>query len=231
LYPHPFRLHGPWDYEILSGAAAAPRGRLRLPCDGAWLPRPAFHGRVQFRRVFHRPTNLEPHERLWLACEAGARGSLSCNGRLLGGVDDRAPAEFEITSLLADSNELLMELELSPDPPGGAAGGQIGRVRLEVRRPQFLADWKLWLDLSGDEPVLRFEGRVGGEPLEESLELVIRTADQELLYAAVAAGSPISLSAPAGPLTAGRASLPLEVDVRLIHRGTRLWESRQSIGP
>jgi len=88
-------------------------------------------GRACFRRRFNRPTGMESHERVWVIVERiGAGSRVVLNDRPLGGVGEGgAAAEFDITGLLADSNELTLEVEV-PQP---RASGPFGDVRLEIR--------------------------------------------------------------------------------------------------
>lgn len=210
MYPHPIRLRGRWDFEVLSEPASA--------C-----------GRYRYRRTFHRPSNLDPHERLWLVCEG--RGTLFCNGRLLG----EAPNEFEITPLLAAQNEVRLEVELGgsgePSQTGchSARGTSMGEVRLEVRERQFLDQWRLWFEDVDGQPRLRLDGHVAGEPCDTPLELVVRGPEEELLYAPVMAGSHVDLSAIPGALTSHSRVPQMELEVRLIRGGTRIWEARRLV--
>jgi hypothetical protein len=107
---------------------------------------------------------------------------------------------------------LLSRNELLLDFAGSSYGGE---VRLEVRAEQYLRD----LRVSVQSGMLRISGLVAGEPIENPLELVVRDAEQELLYAEVVVGKPFNLAAP-GPI----GHSPLEV--RLIRGGMRIWESR-----
>ncbi|MGH7129010.1 MAG: NRDE family protein, partial [Planctomycetaceae bacterium] len=79
---HRIHLRGPWDYEWLSTSAdsriaVAPAGRMKMPAS--WRDRfGEAAGTVRFRRRFHRPTNLEPRERVFLVFDGiGGRGSVS----------------------------------------------------------------------------------------------------------------------------------------------------------
>lgn len=147
-YPHVMRLAGPWEFEVLrvdaGEASVGQSGRIQIPGDwGAWLGRD-FRGAVRYRRHFHRPTNLDPHEQVWLAIEGvDAWGSVSLNGCPLGEVRGYAlTAEFEITDALLLRNELTIDVECPPHErlgerlrPGreDQPGGLLGAVRLEIR--------------------------------------------------------------------------------------------------
>jgi len=158
---HVIRLRGPWEYEPLARVFVAPDGtrresteelpppgRVHLPTDwGATLGQ-EFRGRVRYIRRFGLPTNLEPHEQVWLVIEGvDYFGMLSLNGQSLGEVVGfQTPREFDIQGLLADRNLLTLDIEL-PRYEGGAAirarierpgrdhlpGGPIGEIRLEIR--------------------------------------------------------------------------------------------------
>jgi len=110
--------------------------RVQLPIDWADLPRDDgpgrnARGRASFRRHFNRPTGLATHERVWVVLEQiGVDSTVGLNDQPLGsGGDDGSAAEFDITHLLADSNQL----SLSVDFPQPAASGRFGEVRLEIR--------------------------------------------------------------------------------------------------
>jgi hypothetical protein len=125
-----------------------PPGRVHLPADwGATLGQ-EFRGRVRYVRRFGLPTNLEPHEQVWLVIDGvDCFGTLSLNGQPLGElVGYQQPKEFDVRRLLADRNLLTLDIEL-PRYEGNAAipaeierpgrehlpGGPIGEVRLEIR--------------------------------------------------------------------------------------------------
>jgi beta-galactosidase/beta-glucuronidase len=137
MYPHRIRLRGPWECEPLARFVTtgdgqrvlettnlpAPR-RMTMPCrwrDGGLKD---FAGRVRFRRHFGYPGRIDENERVWLTF-AGIEGAAETwlNGQWLG----RQPLEFEITGLLRDRNELLVEVE------GSETGGLYGEVALEIR--------------------------------------------------------------------------------------------------
>jgi hypothetical protein len=134
---HRIRLLGPWEYawEGAAGSETPPVtvGTTVMPCDWHSLFGPVA-GTATFRRRFHRPTNLELHERVWLAC-AGVRGrgSVSLNeARLCEFASDGGAVEVEVTTHLQAFN--LMTIRLSagsftePQP-----GGVLQSVALEIR--------------------------------------------------------------------------------------------------
>ncbi len=213
------RLRGPWEYETVS-AAVPRRGRVKLP--DAW-PSLAEHRGVplRLRRVFHRPSGLEPHERLWLAWEGlNAGDRVCCNGKLLGNGDPLTAAKsFDITPLLAEQNELLIDL-----PAVGAASRPFD-VWLEVRGLQYLVLKALGLELDAVDFFLQFEARVEGEPAAGPLELIVRSEDEEIIYANVSVGEDFATSAAVTSLPAGANSL--EVSIRLVRGAARIWEARR----
>lgn len=165
---HIIRLRGPWEYLPLartwtdadavrreSTADLPPPGRVHLPADWEATLGADFRGRVRYTRRFGLPTNLEPHERVWLVIEGvDYFGSLALNGTSLGEiVGYQSLCEFDVTRLLAERNSLSLDVELpqvdeAPDSAGQALaehqpihrpgrerlpGGPIGEIRLEIR--------------------------------------------------------------------------------------------------
>lgn len=134
--PYRMQLLGPWRYEWLEPGppAAGVDGdfppapgepRLRMPVDwcGAFGTRA---GTVRFCRRFQQPTNLEPHERVWLAFDGVGGAAVFClNGEELGRLSSPGgPAAFDITARIRRSNELSVEIAFDPaaalpDQPGG----------------------------------------------------------------------------------------------------------------
>ncbi len=138
-YPHPIRLRGPWAYEPLADST----------------------GRGRFRRRFGYPGRLDDFERVWLTF-AGLEGDVSVwlNGQFLGRHENASGGfEYEVTSLLAARNEVVVE----------AGGESPGEVAMEVRRTAFLRGVRAWAEWSGDVPRLHVSGEVVGtaaRPLE-----------------------------------------------------------------
>lgn len=162
-YPHSIRLRSPWELELirlaappadvsqgstqpcavpsaklpLEDAEAAESVRVRVPGTWTATPPPDWQGSVRLRRRFHRPGTLEAHERVFLVVEgAEPPGWVSVNGVALGRVPSGgAPAEFEITSLVAERNEvmLLIETAEAARKSAGRLAGWLGEVRLEIR--------------------------------------------------------------------------------------------------
>jgi beta-mannosidase len=203
MYPHRIRLRGPWEFEPLAATRIDATGRIietgaRLPAAGRiMLPVPprgstldGFRGRVRWRRSFHAPRTLEPHERLWLVVDAAdyfaqARLDGAPLGRHEGCFE---PFEFEITPLVRRRNELALELDcpreadparkrmlrgtretLALDWSGGLGRG----AALEVRSVAFLRGVSIRTRLDGAGRVTVW-GQVVGEPgMRLTLELTL----------------------------------------------------------
>jgi hypothetical protein len=121
-YPHPIRLRGPWDFAV--GDQPWSDERVMLP-DG-WPALAAAHAgrRLRLRRWFNRPTNLEPHEQVWLVVETSAADvTATLNDRPVSLVRSGDTLEGPVTELLAERNELVMTVHT-------ASGTD---VRLEIR--------------------------------------------------------------------------------------------------
>ena len=92
-------------------------------------------GRARFLRRFGRPTNLEPHERLFLMFDGiGGAARVALNNGLLGTIDAKnETAQFEVTGLLNWRNVMTVEIEFDPAHSPGRRGGLWAPVVLEIR--------------------------------------------------------------------------------------------------
>jgi len=127
---HRINLRGPWDYQFdgnLSGTEAMPREWRALFGDRA--------GTATFRRKFHRPTNLDPHERVLIVfTEVGGSGRVSINGKQVDEFSAEGElVEIEITAFLKPFNELAVELKFDPHFDAHQRGGLYGVTALEIR--------------------------------------------------------------------------------------------------
>lgn len=250
-YPHVIRLRGPWEFEVLSRAdapaceespARPTTGKARLPCDWSEALGRRFRGCVRYRRRFNRPTGLDPHERVWLVVEGvDAFGRAALNGQALGDVLGYAlPASFDVTELLAPSNELLLDVELSADSGNGSTvlrpgrenmpGGPIGEVRLEVRSSAFVERLAIWMTAEEHAVRLHARGRIGGAAAISPLAVAVNGDHRELLYGEMKAGESFELSSPLDGLP-GRpgsaAASALRLEIKLLAGGVALWQCEQ----
>ncbi|MEX0715666.1 MAG: hypothetical protein WD066_03730 [Planctomycetaceae bacterium] len=144
---HRIRLRGPWKYEWFAARSDPPSldspatdpsavlvGVATMPARwDALFGRRA--GRVRFRRVFHRPTNLDPDERVYVVVERLIAGAtLELDGHRLGRIaPDEERGEFDITSLVRPNSELSIELAHDPRADDARAGEVWGTVAVEIR--------------------------------------------------------------------------------------------------
>jgi hypothetical protein len=107
IYPHVMRLREPWR-------------------------RSGHDGRIRHQRNFNWPAALDDREQLWLVVESViGSAEFKCNDALLGEKAEHCPqAEFEITSLISDRNEITIDVTMSGEQD---ATPLFGAVRLEVR--------------------------------------------------------------------------------------------------
>lgn len=254
-YPHIFRLRGPWQYTPLARfdfGPLPPPGRVELPTDwGATLGN-EFQGRVRYERSFNAPSNLDPHERVWLVIDgADARADVSLNGQSLGTVAGYAlSSEWDITEKIGPRNTLSIEVELpgaesqvqgtftnsalraphsALDRPGREAlpGGPIGQVRLEIRSSAFMAVFALWFAAEPNGPTLHCSGMVGGDGGVGPLSLVVGALEREVLYENVVLGQRFEYTAEAGEMpvwTPGRPGRLALVETKLISGGEAVWQ-------
>lgn len=144
---HVIRLRGPWEIEPLvrfeHSAAGEHReetadlpagGKTLVPGDWGHLLGANFLGRARYTRRFNCPTNLDPHERVWLVFDGVSdEAQVSLNGQPLGGFAAHdCPHEYEITPLLVAHNMLSVEVCLRT--ASDHRGGLVGEVRLEIGR-------------------------------------------------------------------------------------------------
>ncbi|MBX3412842.1 MAG: hypothetical protein KF708_09155 [Pirellulales bacterium] len=249
-YPHAMRLAGPWHYEVLKtyveGKYQPPAtpigGTAKLPADWSQELGRDFRGRVRYTRSFHRPTNLDPHESVWLVIEgADAAVAVSLNGEPLGEFAGYALTfERDVTNLLAPNNQLQVDVELPVLTPAyeramrpgrhDLSGGLTGPVRLEVRARHYLHQLMVELvEVDQSEVTLRVAGRVMGPERVDPLLLVVHGWSGELLAAEVVAGQKFDLATTVERLTrfeqeSGGPAALTKLSVRLIEGGTRVWE-------
>jgi hypothetical protein len=82
-------------------------------------------GRSRHARKFGWPATLDPHERVWLVCDAvPGPGEVSVNGQPVGTATAAGPFAADITPLLAPRNELVIAT---------ASADELGPVGLEIR--------------------------------------------------------------------------------------------------
>jgi len=186
------RLLGPWVCEPLSrlvdGTVEAPDDlppsqRMIMPCRWKEGGLTAFAGRVRFRRPFGRPARIDPHERVWLTF-AGAETTADVwlNGQFLGQqTASGQPFEFEVTNLLNERNELVVEV-FSPTEEGGLWG----EVAMEVRAAAFLRKLRCWATFTEETAYLHVAGEVVGT-CERPLELYVVLDRSTVIYSSVSA--------------------------------------------
>jgi hypothetical protein len=258
-YPHVIRLRGPWecvqvvaqtplaDGKLTESSVILPENvRIKPPADWADTLGANFRVRVGYSRRFNRPTNLEPHERVWLVVEGvDARGRVALDGYALGTIDGYAlPAEWDITEFLQPSSVIHIDVELPPTGVGhplptrpgreSLAGGLIGEVRLEIRQQYYVAELSTYWT-SGAVPQLHVAGRVAGPSSHENLKLVVTACNRELAYQSVDSGAPFNLVAtiddwPAWPDPMDEPVLT-PVEIRLTNGRTTIWQTTLETAP
>ncbi|MCG8585686.1 MAG: hypothetical protein MI757_13345 [Pirellulales bacterium] len=71
---------------------------------------------VEFRRAFNRPSNLEPHERVYVSIRSPKEtGRVAVNGAALGEMSTESEAAFDVTRILEDHNHLVITLAATTD--------------------------------------------------------------------------------------------------------------------
>jgi hypothetical protein len=181
---------------------------MTLPCrwhDAGWRD---FWGLARFRRRFHWVRPLQPQERLWLGC-FGCDGlaTWTLNGTVLGTSDcPFTPWLREVTTLIRQHNELVVEINAPDDPHGrrlplgrrSPGGGLWGTVFLEVAAEVRLHDLAVTVIWRQGQPWLQYSGQVLTGPAS-ALFLSLRLGRQELTFEPVAAGTTFVRECPLPP--------------------------------
>ena len=190
MYPHRIRLRGPWDcvplarIESQSQDPLPAKQKMTLPCRWKDGGLGTFQGKVCFRRRFGQPRQIDEHERVWLTF-AGV------DGRVVAHLNDQAlaipeimpePFEIDVTSLLNDRNELMVEIESST-----GQGGIWGEVALEIRCTAYLRDLQIWTAVENEHLRLHVAGKVVGICAGQ-LELYVILGRKTVIYSRVADG-------------------------------------------
>ena len=137
---HRIRLIGPWSFEWqpaseMVSASNLPgeiAGTVKMPSDWRSLFG-EYAGCVAFSRRFHRPTNLDPHEQVWIVLTGvGGDARVSLNGEELAQFRDGEAAEVDVTSRLQRFNELSIQISYQPQD-ASRPGGLYEPVVLEIR--------------------------------------------------------------------------------------------------
>jgi hypothetical protein len=184
MYPHRIRLRGPWECEPLpraEGAVPVPAPPvMALPARWHEGGLPGFTGRVRFRRRFGYPGQIDSHERVWLTfAGVSDRADVWLNERALGQLTSEAPGSFEVTPLLQERNELVVEVEGQAE-----SGGLWGEVALEVRCTAYLREVQVWVEPAGKAFHLHATGEVVGSA-DRPLDLYVLLGRSNLAYTTV----------------------------------------------
>lgn len=136
---HRIQLKGPWEVlhpEVSINSPSSNRSKVTTTMPQEW--RTLFGdvgGTAQFHRKFHRPSNLESHERIFLVL-TGVCGQtkVRLNRRLIG--EFASPdhmIELDISSLMNSFNLLEVEITFDPTADPNLPGGLYGVVALDIR--------------------------------------------------------------------------------------------------
>jgi hypothetical protein len=179
-----------------------------------------FRGGLRCVRPFGFPGRIDDFERVWLTFD-GVEGSatVTLNERVLGTIrGPEFPAEFEITSLLRQRNNLHAEVECT-EP----SGGLWGEVALEIRATAFLRDIRF--EVCAERLTAR--GVVVGEA-QRPLELYLFADDRFLTYERVELNDAKSQSfILAGDLRGAALPSPMHARVELIDTAV-IWYVAES---
>jgi hypothetical protein len=207
MYPYRIRLRGPWEAVPLD-----PPGEMRRVTMPARLGECGLTDcrHVLLRRHFGRPRQIDQHERVWLVGEGvGGRAELHMNAQPVG-CCSREPFAFPVTHLIAERNELKLDLHFA-----GLVDGWLGDFALEIRCRAFLENVRVERTDGG----LRVTGQVSGDA-DGPLDFYVLAGGNTLAYRKCLAGEDFEI------LTGERARMPVEVRVELV-AGAVVWYSAE----
>jgi hypothetical protein len=155
--------------------------------------------RVRLTRRFGRPRRIDEHERVWLVGEMfSGRATFSLNEQSLG-ESSGAAFEFPVTGLVAERNQLAIELVAA-----GPESGFCGDVALEIRCRAYLVN--VDARLSGDE--LHVCGEIGGDA-DGVMDVYVLAEGSTIGYASAMAGKRFDIVTDRVPAE----SIPLRVEL------------------
>lgn len=133
---HRMHLHGPWQFEWADEA-----GRVKMPAEWKTIFGERT-GTVVFRRRFGRPTNLEPHERVFVAFDGiGGSAQITVNGKHFGAVTNNSEtARFDVTDILEASNLLEVELTINGSEQCDKHLGLWAPIAIEIHQNESLGE-------------------------------------------------------------------------------------------
>jgi hypothetical protein len=170
---------------------------------------------VRLRRRFGYPGRIDTHERVWLIFEGVNGSALVHLNSILLGCKTTAAFEFEVTNLLQPRNELIIEIERSPE------AGLWEEAALEVRATAFLQSIRVWTTSVEDIVELHCNGKVVGTSWQP-LDLYLLLDRSTLAYTTAvptAEGAPFALTG-TPVLQAGQATGTVKVD---LVNGATVW--------
>src|SRR5262249_14612914 len=129
------------------------------------------------------PRQLDPHETVWLTfAGADTVAAVALNGHSLGrAAQANEPFEFEVTTLLRERNELVVDVEAL-----AGNGGLWGEVALEVRAEAFLRGVRAWWELTEGIGRLHIQGEAVGT-CDRPLELYVLLDRSTIAYRTIQA--------------------------------------------
>jgi hypothetical protein len=185
-----------------------------MPCRWRDCGLTDYTGTVRFTRRFGYPGRIDDYERVWLTFAAvSGRAQVLLNRSELGTIT--AAAEFEVTHLLQERNELQVDIEGT-----GGDTGLHGEAALEVRRTAFLRNLRVSI-----MDVLHVSGEVAGSA-ESPLEIYVVLDRKNVAYAAAEAGKEFHLTGS----TTGLNDSAHSVRVDLV-QGASIWWTEQIMIP
>lgn len=214
------------------------RARATVPGDWGTLLGDDFHGRVRYRRAFHAPATLDPHERLWLVVEGvDARGLATVNGAELGEIEGYALGRsFDVTPFLSRSNELTLDVDLPLDKPSAEPtlrpgrealpGGPIREVRLEVRSQWFIDDLAVWSQ--AEDGTFIATGSIEGDASPARLAVVVNGCQRELVYTEAVVGErfEVEFRAEDFPVWSGNCPNLAPLEIKLLGSSSAVWQKQ-----
>ena len=133
---HRIRLKGPWDAAFVDSATGVTGEWRRFQVPVAWRDLWGERaGTVRLRRRFHRPSGLEPGDRVMIRIPdgAGVAGEFSINSHTVS-ADSEEHGLYDVSPYLIAFNEIQFTFTSDPERDPELPGGLWAAAVIEIRQ-------------------------------------------------------------------------------------------------